>query len=111
MFKLSNGKEFSRLVLTSFETTLGFITKSPSKGYSFKLLNCESMLHKLMLAGLDESYSSEQVHAWMREHLTVTQTRANRSECYPSWCRTLEDEIYSIEEFADCPARSWHYEY
>ena len=110
MFKLSNGKEFSRLVLTSFETTLGYITKSPSKGYSFKLLNCESMLHKLMLVGLDESCSSEQVRSWMSEHLTVTHTRANRSECYPSWCHTMEDEIYTINSFADCPARSWHYE-
>ena len=35
MFKLSNGKEFSRLVLTSFETILGYITKSPSKGVLF----------------------------------------------------------------------------
>lgn len=110
MFKLSNGKKFSRLVINSFETTLGYITKSPSKGYSFKLLNCESMLQKLMLAGLDESCSSEQVRAWMREHLTVTQFRANRSECYPSWCRTLEDEIYAINSTKDKPARSWHYE-
>lgn len=110
MFKLSNGKEFSRLVLTSFGTTLGYITKTSEKGYSFKLLNCESMLHKLMLAGLDESCSSEQVRSWMCEHLTVTQTRDKRSECYPSWCRTMEDEIYAINSFADCPARSWHYE-
>ena len=79
MFKLSNGKEFSRLVLASFETTLGYITKSSRKGYSFKLLKCESMLHKLMLAGLDESCSSEQVRSWMSEHLTVTQSRDKRS--------------------------------
>lgn len=110
MFKLSNGKEFSRLVLTSFETTLGYITKSSTKGYSFKLLNCESMLHRLMLAGLDESCSSEQIRSWMSEHLTVTQTRDRRSDCYPSWCRTMEDEIYAINSFADCPARSWYYE-
>ena len=110
MFKLYNGKEFSRLVITSFGTTLGYITKSSNGKYSFKLVSCESMLHKLMLAGLDESYSSEQVRSWMREHLTVTLRRHNRHECYPSWCRTMEDEIYAIDEFADCPARSWYYE-
>lgn len=32
MFKLSNGKEFSRLVITCFDTTLGYITKSPLDG-------------------------------------------------------------------------------
>ena len=110
MFNLSHGNEFSRLVLPSFETTLGYITKSPSEGYSFKLLNCESMLQKLMLAGLNESYSSEQIQSWMSEHLTITQTRDNRSECYPSWCRTMEDEIYAISSTKDKPARSWHYE-
>lgn len=110
MFKLSNGKEFSRLVINSFDTTLGYITKSEKGEYSFKLLNCESMLHRLMLAGLSETYTSEQVRSWMREHLTVTQNRANRYECYPSWCRTTEDEIYAITEFADCSARSWFYE-
>ena len=68
------------------------------------------MLHKLMLAGLDESYSNEQIQSWMSEHLTVTQTRANRSECYPSWCHTMEDEIYAISSTKDKPARSWHYE-
>mgnify|MGYP000856516396 CR=1 FL=1 len=110
MFKLSNGKEFSRLVINCFETTLGYITKSPSGKYSFKLVTCETMLHRLMLVGLDESYSSSQIAHWMQEHLTVTRTRANRHECYPSWCRTTEDEIYAINEFIDCPARSWYYE-
>lgn len=110
MFKLSNGKEFSRLVLISFGTTLGYITKTSEEGYSFKLLNCESLLHKLMLAGLDESCSSEQVRSWMSENLTVTQSRDKRSECYPSWCRTMEDEIYAINSTEDKPARSWHYE-
>lgn len=110
MFKLSNGKEFSRLVLNCFEVQLGYFTKSEDGTYSFKLLNCETMLHRLMLAGLDESYSSEQVRSWMREHLTVTLRRHNRHECYPSWCHTMEDEIYAIDEFADCPARSWYYE-
>lgn len=110
MFRLSNGKEFSRLVINSFETTLGYITKTPSDGYAFKLVSCESMLHRLMLAGLSESSSSEQVRSWMREYLTVTLQRHNRHECYPSWCRTMEDEIYAINYFLDCPARSWYYE-
>lgn len=110
MFKLSNGKEFSRLVITSFETTLGYITKSSNGEYSFKLLNCASMLHKLMLAGLSESSSSKEIAHWMGEHLTVTQARANRSDCYPSWCRTMEDEIYAVNGFVDCPARSWYYD-
>ena len=110
MFKLSNGKEFSRLVITSFETTLGYITKSSNGGYSFKLVTCESMLHRLMLAGLSESSSSSEIAHWMREHLTVSQNRANRSECYPSWCRTMEDEVYAINFTKDKPARSWHYE-
>ena len=110
MFKLSNGKEFSRLVITSFETPLGYITKFSNGEYSFKLLNCESMLHRLMLASLSESSSSSEIAHWMREHLTVSQNRANRSECYPSWCRTMEDEIYAINSAADCPARSCHYE-
>lgn len=110
MFKLSNGKEFSRLVINSFGTTLGYITKSSSGKYSFKLVTCETMLHRLMLAGLNESSSSSEIANWMQEHLTVTRIRANRHECYPSWCRTTEDEIYAINEFIDCPARSWYYE-
>lgn len=110
MFKLSNGKEFSRLVITSFGTTLGYITKSSNGKYSFKLVSCESMLHRLMLAGLNESSSSSAIYYWMKEHLTVSQNRANRSECYPSWCRTTEDEIYAINSTKDKPARSWHYE-
>lgn len=32
MFKLSNGKDFSRLVIDSFETTLGYITKTTAVG-------------------------------------------------------------------------------
>lgn len=110
MFRLSNGKEFSRLVINSFDTTLGYITKSNSGEYSFKLLNCESMLHKLVLAGLSESSSSKEISYWMREHLTVTQNRAHRYECYPNWCRTMEDEIYAINGTKDKPARGWHYE-
>lgn len=110
MFKLSNGKEFSRLVITSFGTTLGYITKSSNGKYSFKLVSCESMLHRLMLAGLSDSSSIGEIYYWMKEHLTITQTRANRSECYPSWCRTTEDEIYAVNGFVDCPARSWYYE-
>ena len=83
MFRLSNGKEFSRLVINCFETTLGYITKSEKGEYSFKLLNCESMLHKLVLAGLSESSSSKAIAYWMQEHLTVSQNRANRSSFYP----------------------------
>ena len=109
MFRLSNGKEFSRLVITCFGTTLGYIAKSEKGEYSFKLLNCETMLHKLVLAGLSESSSSKAIAYWMREHLTVSQNRANRSSFYPEGCRTLEDEIYVVSSFEDCPARSWHY--
>lgn len=110
MFKLSNGKEFSRLVINCFETTLGYITKSDKGEYSFKLVTCKSMLHKLVLAGLSESSSSKAIAYWMREHLTVSQNRANRSTFYPDGYRTLEDEIYVVSSFADCPARSWHYD-
>ena len=110
MFKLSNGKEFSRHVITCFGTTLGYITKSDDGGYSFKLLNCESMLHRLVLAGLSESSSSKEIAHWMREHLTVSQNRVNRSTLYPDGYRTLEDEIYGVNSFEDCPARSWHYD-
>ena len=110
MFKLSNGKEFSRLVITCFGATLGYIAKSDNGEYSFKLLTCESMLHKLVLAGLSESSSSKEITHWMREHLTVTQNRANRSTFYPDGYRTLEDEIYVVSSFADCPARRWYYD-
>lgn len=110
MFRLSNGKEFSRLVITCFDTTLGYITKSPLDGYSFNLVCCESMLHKLVLAGLSESSSSKEVEHWMREHLTISRNRANRSTFYPNGYRTLEDEIYVVNSFEDCPARSWYYD-
>lgn len=110
MFRLSNCKEFSRLVINSFDTTLGYITKSEKGEYSFKLLKCETMLHKLVLAGLSESSSSKAISYWMREHLTVSQNRANRSSFYLSGCRTLEDEIYLVNYFEDCPARSWYYD-
>lgn len=110
MFKLSNGKEFSRLIINCFDTTLGYIAKSEKGEYSFKLLNCETMLHKLVLAGLSESSSSKAIAYWMQEHLRVSQNRANRSSFYPNGYRTLEDEIYVINSFEDCPARSWHYD-
>lgn len=110
MFKLSDGKEFSRLVINCFDTTPGYITKSSNGEYSFKLLNCESMLHKLVLAGLSESSSSKAIAYWMHEHLTVSQNRANRSSFYPEGYRTLEDEIYAVNSFEDCPARSWYYD-
>ena len=110
MFRLSNGKEFSRLVINSFDTTLGYITKSEKDEYSFKLLNCETVLHRLMLAGLSESSSSKAIAYWMQEHLTVSQNRANRPSSYPDGYRTLEDEIYLVNSFEDCPARSWHYD-
>ena len=110
MFRLSNGKEFSRLVINCFDTTLGYITKSEKGEYSFKLLNCETMLHRLMLAGLSESSSSKAIAYWMQEHLTVSQNRANRSSFYPNGYRTLEDEIYVVSSFQDCLARSWYYD-
>lgn len=110
MFKLSNGKEFSRLVINCFDTTLGYITKSEKGEYSFKLVSCESMLHRLMLAGLSESSSSKEIDYWMQEHLTVSQNRANRSSFYQEGYRTLEDEIYTVNSFVDCPARSWYYD-
>lgn len=110
MFKLSSGKEFSRLVITCFETTLGYITKSPSGKYCFKLVSCETMLHKLVLAGLNDLSSSKEIAHWMREHLTVSQNRDNRSTFYPDGYQTLEDEIYVVNSFEDCPARSWHYD-
>jgi len=110
MFRLSNGKEFSRLVITCFDTTLGYITKLEKGEYSFKLLKCETMLHKLVLAGLSESSSSKAISYWMCEHLTVSQNRANRSSFYLNGCRTLEDEIYLVNYFEDCPARSWYYD-
>lgn len=110
MFRLSNGKEFSRLVINCFGTPLGYITKSEKGEYSFKLLNCETMLHKLVLAGLSESSSSKEIAYWMQEHLTVSQNRANRSSFYLNGYRTLEDEIYVVNSFEDCPARSWYYD-
>lgn len=110
MFRLSNCKEFSRLVINCFGTTLGYISKSEKGEYSFKLLKCETMLHKLVLAGLSESSSSKAISYWMREHLTVSQNRANRSSFYLNGCRTLEDEIYLVNYFEDCPARSWYYD-
>lgn len=110
MFKLSNGKEFSRLVITCFGTTLGYITESEKGEYSFKLVTCESMLHRLVLAGLSESSSSKAIAYWMQEHLTVSKNRANRSSFYPNGCQTLEDEIYVVNSFEDCPARSWYYD-
>ena len=110
MFRLSNGKEFSRLVINCFNTSLGYITKSEKGEYSFKLLACDTMLHKLVLAGLSESSSSKAIAYWMKEHLTVSQNRTNRSTFYPDGYRTLEDEIYLVNYFEDCPARSWYYD-
>ena len=72
MFKLSNGKGFSRHVINCFDVQLGYIAKSEKGEYSFKLLNCETMLHRLMLAGLSESSSSKAIAYWMKEHLTVS---------------------------------------
>ena len=110
MFKLSNGKEFSRIVITCFESELGYIIKSPSGKYCFKLVSCETMLHKLVLAGLNDLSSSKEIAHWMREHLTVSQNRDNRSTFYPDGYQTLEDQIYVVNSFEDCPARSWHYD-
>lgn len=63
-----------------------------------------------MLAGLSESSSSKEIDYWMQEHLTVSQNRANRSSFYQEGYRTLEDEIYTVNSFVDCPARSWYYD-
>ena len=108
MFKLSNGETYSRLEIYCFEDLLGYITKT-SQGYHFTLIKSENIHHKFTLLNLSEQSTSEEIRTWMTEHLTITKSRANRSECYPSWCRTMEDEILVYPSFAECPMRRVQY--
>lgn len=108
MFKLSNGETYSRLEIYCFDKLLGFITKD-QQGYHFTLVKSETIHHKLTLLNLSEYSTSEEIRNWMGEHLTITSSRANRGECYPSWCRTLEDEISVYSYFLDCSMRGWKY--
>lgn len=62
------------------------------------------------IGGLDDSSSSKQVRKYMEENLVVTRGRDGREELYPSWCKTLEDEISIYSTSADSPARVVLYE-
>lgn len=104
MFKLSNGETYSRLEIYCFDALLGYITKD-QQGYHFTLVKSETIHHKFTLLNLNEDSTSEEIRNWMKGCLTITDSRANRSECYPSWCRTLEDEISVYPSFADIPMR------
>ena len=104
MFILSNGETYSRLEIYCFEDLLGYITKNQQR-YHFTLVKSETIHHKFTLLNLSEQSTSEEIRAWMKEHLTITDSRANRSECYPSWCRTMEDEISVYFSFTECPMR------
>ena len=106
MFKLSNRETYSRLEIYCFDDLLGYITKTP-KGYHFTLVKSETIHHKFTLLNLSEDSTSEEIRQWMKEHLTITDSRANRGECYPSWCRALEDEISVYSYFLDCDMRRW----
>ena len=106
MFKLSNGETYSRLEICCFDDLLGYITKT-QQGYQFTLVKSETIHHKFTLLSLSEQSTSEEIRKWMEEQLTITDSRANRSECYPSWCKTLEDEISVYSYFLDCDMRRW----
>lgn len=108
MFKLSNGETYSRLEIYCFDELLGYITKT-SQGYHFTLMTSETVHHKFTLLNLSEQSTSEEIRQWMVEHLTITSSRANRSDCYPSWCQTMEDEISVYSYFLDCNMRRWKY--
>lgn len=108
MFKLSNGENYSRLEIYCFDELLGYITKN-QQGYHFTLVKSENIYHKFTLLNLSENSTSEEIRTWMTEHLTITKSRANRNECYPSWCRTLDDEISVYSCFVDYPVRRWEY--
>lgn len=108
MFQLSNGETYSRLEIYCFEDLLGYVTKTPQE-YHFTLVKSENIHHKFTLLNLSENSTSEEIRAWMKEHLTITDSRANRSDCYPSWCRTMEDEISAYPSFSDCPMRRVQY--
>lgn len=108
MFKLSNGETYSRLEIYCFDELLGYITKTTQR-YRFTLVKSETIHHKFTLLNLSEYSTSEEIRKWMEEHLTITSSRANRSECYPSWCCTLEDEISIYSCFIDYSVRRWRY--
>ena len=108
MFKLSNGYSYSRLEIYCFDELLGYITKDQQR-YHFTLLKSETIHHKFTLLNLSEDSTSEEIRQWMKEHLTITDSRANRGECYPSWSRALEDEISVYSYFLDCDMRRWKY--
>lgn len=108
MFKLSNGETYSRLEIYCFDELLGCITKD-LQGYHFNLLKFKTIHHKFTLLKLSEQSTSDEIRKWMKEHLTITDSRANRIECYPSWCRTMEDEISVYSYFLDCDMRRWKY--
>ena len=108
MFNLSNGETCSRLEIYCFEDLLGYITKN-QQGYHFTLVKSENIHHRFTLLNLSEQSTSEEIRKWMKENLTITDSRANRSECYPSWCRTMEDEIAVYSSFAECPMRRFLY--
>lgn len=108
MFKLSNGETYLRLEIYCFDDLLGYITKI-NQGYRFTHVQSETIHHKFTLLNLSENSTSEEIRAWMKEYMTITDSRANRSECYPSWCRTLEDEISVYSYFLDCNMRRWVY--
>ena len=108
LFKLSNGKTYSRLEIYCFDELLGYITKDQQR-YHFTLLKSETIHHKFTLLNLSEDSTSEEIRQWMKEHLTITDSRANRGECYPSWSRALEDEISVYSYFLDCDMRRWKY--
>jgi hypothetical protein len=108
MFKLSSGETYSRLEIYCFDELLGYITKN-QQGYHFNLLKSETIHHKFTLLNLSEQSTSEEIRKWLKEHLTITDSRANRSKCYPSWCHTMEDEISVYSCFLDCDMRRWVY--
>lgn len=108
MFKLSNGETYSRLEIYCFDELLGYITKTP-QGYHFTLLKSETIHHKFTLLNLSEQSTSEEIRKWMVEYLTITDSRAKRRDCYPSWCCTMEDEISVYSYFMDCDMRRWKY--
>ena len=108
MFNLSNGQTYSHLEIYCFEDLLGYITKN-QQGYHFTLVKSENIYHRFTLLNLSEQSTSEEIRKWMKENLTITDSRANRSECYPSWCRTMEDEISVYSYFLDCDMRIWKY--
>lgn len=108
MFKLSNGDSYSRLEIYCFDDLLGYIAKD-KKGYQFTLVKSETIHHKFTLLNLSEQSTSEEIRKWMKEYLTITDSRANRKDCYQSWCHTVEDEISVYSYFLDCEMRRWKY--